>query len=307
MGILTRSWVLRCLVVWLATGGFGLEGQEIDKARLASQAESFASSLANLVCTESLSQKSISYSTRMRVRIGESALKPIEPKAKERLIVSELGYALKGKERPVWQEVRKVSSVDGKPVTATKQARERLAFGLRNADDRARLRMMEEFTRYGLSGMATDYTLSLLLFGPSEIGLMQFEERPSEFSGADEVLVAAFHRLDAGAAITVYDTKQASRQPFQGLIWVRKSDLSPVRLKLVSTLKKDQAEIVDEGTIEYGRSSFGSLVAQQVSYKRLVNSVVTTEILYKYTNYQKFAADADIKFSAEPSQQPPQL
>lgn len=300
MGILTRSRILRCLVVWLATGGFRLGAQEIDKARLASQAESFASSLSNLVCTESLSQKAIAYSTRLKLRIGESALKPMEPKIQERLIVSELGYALKGKERPLWQEVRKVSSVDGKPVTAVKQARERLAFGLRNADDRARLKMMEEFTRYGLSGMATDYTLSLLMFGPSEIGLMQFEARPSEFSGADEVLVAAFHRLDAGAAITVYDQKQATRQPFQGLIWVRKSDLQPVRLRLVSILKQDGEVIIDEGTIEYGRSNFGSIVAQQVSYRRLVNSAVTTEILYKYTNYQKFAADADIKFSSEP-------
>jgi hypothetical protein len=273
----------------------------IDRARLASQAENFAGSLANVLCTESLTQKAISYSTRMRVSVGESALKPIAPKIRERVIVSELGYALRGSERAVWQEVRKVSSVDGKPVGNVKQARERLAFGLRNADERARLKMLEEFTQFGLSGMATDYSLSLLLFGPSEIGQMQMEELPSEFIGAEEVLVAAFHRMDAGAAITIYDRKQAVRQPFQGLIWVRKSDMRPLRLRLISQMKQDTTVITDEGTIEYALSQFGSLVAQQVSYKRVVNGSPVTEILYQYSNYQKFGANADIKFSADPN------
>jgi hypothetical protein len=287
-------------------GGAALWAQQsgaggIDRARLASQAENFAGSLSNVLCTESLTQKSIRYSTRMRVRVGESVLKPIAPKVSERLIVSEMGYALRGTERAVWQEVRKVSSVDGKPVGNVKQARERLAFGLRNADERARLKMLEEFTQFGLTGMATDYTLSLLLFGPSEIGQMQFEEVRSEFIGAEEVLVAAFHRMDAGAAITIYDRKQATRQPFQGLIWVRKSDMRPVRLRLISQMQQEGALIVDEGTIEYVLSHFGSLVAQQVTYKRIVNGSPVTEILYEYTKHQKFGANADIKFSADPN------
>ena len=61
----------------------------LDRARLASQAQSLAEQLPNLISTEVLKQKSISYSTRMRIRLGEGALRPIAPKIREREIVSD--------------------------------------------------------------------------------------------------------------------------------------------------------------------------------------------------------------------------
>ena len=267
----------------------------LDRARLASQAQSLAEQLPNLISTEVLKQKSISYSTRMRIRLGEGALRPIAPKIREREIVSELGYALRGKEKPVWFELRKVISVDGKTVTAPKAARERLAFGLQSDDERARLKMLEEFTHYGLDGIATDYGLALLMFRFGDIDKLQFEARGSEFVGADRVLVIGFRGVNSEMAVTVFDGNNATRQPVQGTLWLRQADMRPLRIQVLSTLVQNKMEIVDEGVIEYIQSKFGCALPTSVAYTRKVNGTLMVETQYRYQPFQKFGSDAQLK------------
>ena len=270
---------------------------QLDRARLASQAQSFAEQLPNLITTETLKQRSISYSTRMRIRIGEAALRPIPPKIKEREIRSELGFVLRGKEQPVWSELRKVMDVDGKSVMPPKKARERLAFGLKNDDDRARLKMMEEFTKYGLEGLATDYSLTLLLFRFGDIDKMRFELKAMEFSGADRVQTFSFSRADDEAAVTVFDGKNAIRQPLKGTIKMKQADMKPMQIQLVSDLEQGKTHIRDVGTVEYVASKFGCVVPQTVRYTRHVNGVLILETHYTYKEFQKFGADAELKFT----------
>jgi len=284
-------------ILWLLSTALLAQETGLDRARLASQAQSFAEQLPNLIGTEVLKQKSIQYSTRMRIRVGEAALRPIAPKVAEREIRSEIGYSLRGKESPVWSELRKVIDVDGRVVTAPKKARERLAFGLKSDDDRTRLKLMEEFTRYGLQGLATDYGLSLLLFRFGDIDKMRFQALATEFIGADQVAVFAFKRADTDVAVTVFDGKQASRQPLNGRIWLRQSDMQPIRIQLVALTIQDKTQVMDEGIIEYGPSKFGCVVPASVRYTRLINGVLTLETQYLYKDFQKFGADAELKFT----------
>ncbi len=270
---------------------------ELDRARLASHAQSFAEQLQNLICTETLKQRSISYSTRMQIRVGEAALRRIPPKVTTREIRSDLGYSLRGKDNPVWFELRKVIDVDGKVLTAPKKARERLRMGLQSDNERMRLKMMEEFSSYGLNGIATDYSLSLLLFRFGEIDKMKFEPRSEEYLGADRVSVFAFSRSDKDAAVTVFDGKQAARQPLIGLIWLRQNDMQPLRIQLTAITREDHAQLLDEGTIDYASSKFGSVLPTSVSYSRKVNGALIVETHYVYTDFLKFGADAELKFT----------
>ncbi|WP_031495816.1 hypothetical protein [Bryobacter aggregatus] len=268
-----------------------------DRARLASQAQSFAEQLPNLIGTEVLKQKSIRYSNRLRIRMGDAALRPVAPKITEREIRSDLGYALRGKENPVWFELRKVIDVDGKNVTTQKKARERLAFGLTTDDDRARLKMMEEFTKYGLDGVATDYGLSLLIFRAGDIDKIRFHEESSEFLGADRVAVYSFERSDRDVAVTVYSGNDARKQPLRGVVWLRQSDMRPLRIKLISVVEEGKVAIEDEGTVEYTPSKYGSVLPASVAYSRKVNGTLVQETNYTYSGFQKFGSDAEIKFT----------
>jgi len=289
MRLMEMFWLLPLMLI--------AQESSLDRARVASQAQSFAEQLPNLIGSETLKQRSITYSSRMRIRIGEAALKTIQPKIKEREIQSEIGYVLRGKDNPVWAELRKVISVDGKTVTPPKKARERLAFGIKTDDDRARLKMMEEFTHYGLDGLATDYSLTLLLFRPGEIDKMRFERKATEFSGADRVTSYAFARSDSDAAITVFDGKQAVRQPLRGVIWLRDGDLLPIKILLVSVLVQDKVQIIDQGTIEYAASKFGSVIPKSLNCARHINGTLILETTYSYKDFQKFGADAELKFT----------
>jgi hypothetical protein len=288
---------LRFAYVLLLPAWLLAQGPALDRARLASQAQSFAEQLPNLIGSETLHQKSIQYSTRMRIRFGEAALKPIPPKVSERKIRSEMGFALRGKEEPVWYELRKVMDVDGRTVNPPKKARERLAFGLKSDNERERLRMMEEFTRYGLNGLATDYSLSLLLFRFGEVDKFRFDPAGQEFVGADRLLVYRFSRPDDSAGVTVFDGKQVSRQPLEGKLWVRPDSTSPYRIQLNSRLSDGQSTIEDAGAITYEPSRFGTVLPVSVLYQRHINGALVMEIRYEYSNFQRFGADAELKFN----------
>jgi hypothetical protein len=277
---------------------------ELDRSRLASYAQSLAEQLTNLVGSEVVRQKSYVYSRRMRIRIGESALRPIPPKLQTREIQSELAFALRGKDRPVWHEVRKVASVDGKAILSAKKARERLAFGLAKEDDRARLAMLEEFAQFALDGIATDYGLSLLMFRPTEIAGIQFRFIEKAMVGTEEAHVYEFHRDDTQAAVTVFNQRQAFYQPIRGKIWVRAVDTMPLRLYLVSTTQQDQAYVLDEGTIDYAPSRFGCVLPAGVMYTRHANGFLLQETRYAYSDYQKFLTDATLKFDVDEPEKP---
>ncbi len=269
----------------------------MDRPRLASQAQSLIEQLPNLVTTETMHQKAVTYKNRMRIRLGQSALKPIPPTVEQREIRSELGYGLRGKETPVWSEVRKVVTVDGKRVMAPKKARERLVFGLKSDDERERLKMMEEFRGYGLENLATDYGLSLLMFRSGDIDKVNFEYKTTEFVGAESVAVFTFARKDDAVAVTIYDPKQVVRQPIRGTIAVRVSDLRPIRIQVVSDLMQDQTRIVDEGTVEYAPSKFGCVTPRHVVHTRRINGILMTETHYTYEEFQKFGAETELKFT----------
>lgn len=284
-------------VAWTLTLLLMAQDAPLDRARLASQAQSFAEQLRNLISEETLRQKSFRYSSRMRIRFGENALKPIEPKIQTREIHSEFGFALRGKESPVWAELRKVKDVDGRVVMAPKQARERLISGITSDDDRSRVRMMEEFTRYGLEDLATDYSLSLLMFRVGEVDKFQFEPVGTEFAGADRVNVYRFSRSDDAVAVTLIDRRQAVRRPLAGRIWLRADTGVPMRIELIAEQSEGKARLVDEGVIEYVPTKFGTVAPRTVKHSRRLNGVVLVETTFDYKEFQKFGADAELKFT----------
>lgn len=277
---------------------------EWDRSGLHSQVQSFQDILANLLATESIEQKSTTYSTRMRIRIGQDALKPIEPKVTKRTIVSEMGYSLRGSKNPVWAEVRKVLTVDGKAITKPAQARARLLSGLKSDAERERARLLEEFSKYGLEATATDYTLSLLLFRAADRGKMIFENPSSEFVGAERVLAIQFQRRGDDASLTVFTDKEVQRAPLSGILWVRSSDMRPIKLQLDARTKQGSTEILDRAVIEYAPSRFGAVVPQSVIHTRSIDGKPFIESRYTYSNHQRFGADADIKFTTEPEPKP---
>jgi hypothetical protein len=294
------------LLLGVVCGMYAQAPRQVDFSVLASRAQSFAEALPNLVCTEELLQKELRYTSRLKVRNEDDSLVAPPPKTFVRKIVSELGYALDGGKSGNWREVRKVMEVDGRTVTKREKAREKLVFGLRSDRDRERYRLLEEFRRYGLDVTVTDYSLSLLLFRAAELPRYRFQWEKEEFAGADKVQVFSFRRMDEDAAVTVFEGKKATHARIQGRLWLREDGV-PVKIQLVAVTQDDDLTIRDEGTVEYSQSSFGPLVAARVDFVRRVagkkiDERVMAEAEYVYANYQRFGAEAELKFETLPEE-----
>jgi hypothetical protein len=274
----------------------------LDYSILASRAQSFAESLPNLVCTEVLRQREIRYESRLKIRPDDRVLTAPPPKMIEREIVSDLGYALDGGANPVWREVRKVIRVDQRNVTPKEKARERLLFGLKSNRDRDRHRMLEEFRKHGLEITVTDYGLVLLLFLSTELRNFEFQAEKQEFIGADRMDVYRFRRKDREVTVNVYDEKKISRAPLEGRLWVRHADSMPRRIQLLASTKDEGVPILDDGTVDYEPSRFGPLVVTGVRFVRFVNGRPIAEAVYQYSNHQRFNAEAELKFDADPAE-----
>lgn len=293
-------------VLLLGFASWALAQTGPDLSILASRAQSFAESLPNSVCTETLRQREVRYESRLRIRPNDPLLVPPPPKMIEREITSDLGYVLERSPAPQWREVRKVVRVGDKQITTKEKARERLLFGLRSERDRERHRMLSEFQKYGLDFTVTDYSLSLLLFLPSEIRKFRFQLEKREFVGAEAMQVFLFQRADTDVSVTVFNEKQITRARLEGRLWIRESDGTPLRIQLLTRSQSEDDQVLDDGTVEYAASRFGSLAVSSVRLVRFINNKPMAEAIYQYSNHQRFNAEAELKFDPLPDDPKPE-
>ena len=92
-------------------------------------------------------------------------------------------------------EFRQVISVDGKAVRSVESARRKLTYGLRSQDDSVRKRMLQDYAKFGLVDVATDYGLILLAFTKRGLETMQVKPSGQSRVGADAALVLAWKQF----------------------------------------------------------------------------------------------------------------
>ncbi len=89
-------------------------------------------------------------------------------------------------------EFSQVVSVDGKAVRSVETARRELTYGIRSQDDSVRKRMLQDYAKFGLVDVATDYGLILLAFTKRGLETMQVKPAGQSRIGADAALVLAW-------------------------------------------------------------------------------------------------------------------
>lgn len=270
-------------------------------ARLAEEAEHFYESAGQLIAEETLQQKAIKAVKRFNPRIGASALKEPPPQWQERELKSEFAYALMGAGgNGILHEARQVLNVDGKTVRSADKARQKLMLGLRSGDDETKKKLLEDLEKHGLEGSATDFTLSILIFRPRNLALLDVRPVRSARIGAELAMVFAFRQKSGTEGVTIFQGKKVFRRPMQGEVWLRLSDALPLRLTFDSEIELDDGEILaDRGEIDYVRAANGALAPITALHRRKSGERVIAENRFAYSGFRRFAADSEIKFSSE--------
>jgi hypothetical protein len=264
--------------------------------RVAKEAELLAQKIPSAVSQETLEQRTLH---GIGPRVANADNQPAELRL-SRTIVSEYTVApLKDSERKELVEFRQVIAVDGHAVQSAESARHALSLGVLSAGESARKRMLEDFAKYGLVDVATDYALILLAFTNAGQESLKILPSGEDRVGTDDALTFAWTQSAPGGGELSFDGKQSSRQALTGKLWVRKSDGLPLRVSVWAVRTVSGHAIRDEATIDYVMSEHGFVAPASVLHHHVVDGQVRTENLYRYGPFKIAGADGD-----RPSQPP---
>lgn len=270
--------------------------------RVAEEADAFQQNIPKTLTQETLEQRSLLPPSRFKPRVGAAAAEPQQMRFRIREVVSEYSVAgLRDSESRDLVEFRQVISVDDKKVQSAESARRALSLGMQSADDRIRKRMLEEFAKYGLVDIATDYGLILLAFTKRGMENMVFQPAGQAQMGADTVGILAWKQKTSEGGELEFHGRQATHRALTGRLWVRLSDGLPLRVQAwAESVDAAKHKVRDEATVDYVRSSHGFLTPVSVAHRHLVDNRLITENLYHYEPFKLFSSDAEIKFTELP-------
>lgn len=265
--------------------------------RVSEEAEVFAAIAPKIIARETLRQKARKPRRRFRLRIGRSAVETPAISYRTREIVSEYGFST-FKEAPAsLHELRKVLSVDGRPVTDQRKAREALTLGITKDDDRLKKKMLRQFEKHGLMGAATDFGQLVLLFLRRQINNYEFKITGNYRMGADRMLILDYKQLEGRDSLTIFEGRTAVHARLEGKLWVQESSYVPLRITLSTTVEDGKHVTVHRGNVDYFRSAFGVILPASVRYEKLVDNQVMVQNVSVYSSFRMFAVEAEIKFA----------
>ncbi len=274
--------------------------------RISEEASVFQENLPKTVAQETLTQQAILPPSRFVALGSRSILTPPKQRIATHEVVSEYSVGpLKNSDSQNLFEFRKVVTVDGKAVRSAESARRELTLGVRSQDDNVRKRMLQEYARFGLVDVASDYGLILLAF--TTRGLKTMQVRPAEESriGAEAALVFDWKQVSSDAGELEFRGRVAVREALQGKLWARASDGLPLRVQAWAEYEQSKHKIRDEATVEYVMSSHGFLTPASVLHRHIVDGQMLTQNLYRYDAFRLFASDSELKFTEIPDFPPP--
>lgn len=202
-------------------------------------------------------------------------------------------------------EFRQVVSVDGKPVRSVESARRELTYGIRSQDDSIRKRMLQDYAKFGLVDVATDYGLILLAFTKRGLETMHVTPLGQVRLGADTALALSWKQSSSDAGELEFRGRQVVRQPLEGTLWVRASDGLPQRIEAWAEYEQAKRKIRDEASVDYVMSSHGFLTPASVVHRHIVDGKTITENFYRYEAFRLFSSDSELKFTEVPDLPPP--
>jgi hypothetical protein len=187
----------------------------------------------------------------------------------------------------VLHEVRTIVKMDGEDRAPDTEARHAMTIGTRSTDDETKRRLLENLDQEQLEGAVTDFGQIILLFTPRLLRDYEFSlGNPGTLDGASAI-VLRYLQTAGDQGLTFFEERTENRQPAAGEIWLRASDLLPLRITIATeepTAKK--YTIRTEATIDYRPSRFG-LAPDHVIHRQFMNTSLMVENDLHYANFHR--------------------
>jgi hypothetical protein len=274
-------------------------------SRVSEEAALFQEDIPKSLTQETLSQKAWMPPSRFQPSSGSKIVAVPKPRLVSHEVVSEYSVGpLKNSDSHNLFEFRRVISVDGKAVRTVESARRELTLGIRSEDDAVRKRMLQDYAKYGLVDVATDYGLILLAFTKRGMEGLEIKPAGQDRIGADAALIFNWKQSSSDAGELEFRGRQAVRRALQGRLWIRASDGLPLRVQAWADYEESKHHIRDEASVDYIASTHGFLTPASAVHRHIVDGQLMTENLYRYAPFKLFGADSEVKFTASPDPLP---
>ncbi|MFB3776834.1 MAG: hypothetical protein ACE141_04460 [Bryobacteraceae bacterium] len=265
-------------------------------ARLAEEAEAFVRVAPLVLSEETLVQRVSRAPSLVRPRVPASQDRSPGLGVRTREIVCEYGFSTFADSPNVLHEIRQVLSVDGKRIRSRDPGRLRLSLGTGARDDRVKRRLLKEFEDIGLTSAAVDLGQLILLFTRGRLADYEFELNGRGALPPESALILEFRQVSGYPAVTVFEGRNARREPVQGELWVRESDGLLLRIVIFTLRGQDGHSLQNEATVDYRMSQHGALLPSAVSHREYLDGRLETESISRYAPFRKFASESQIKF-----------
>ncbi len=244
-------------------------------ARLPEEAALFAREAVKYASEEKLTQRAVAES-------GE--LNGVTMKVwKNKLIVSRYAFVSFREAPEALREMRQIESIDGKPAKGEKSLKA-VADAVTANDERGKRKLLEDFEKAGLTGVATNLGQLLLLFSGRKIQNYDFSFQSQKFVGTDRVMVFTYAQTEGGG-MTTFRGKDTMRSKLSGELWVD-GDYRPLKVTLNSVVEAPDKKIIrQEMEVRYAPTLYPCVLPTVARHREFRDGIVEVETLYEYTPF----------------------
>ena len=201
-------------------------------------------------------------------------------------VVSDYAFEQMGEGRTI-HEIRSVLTMDGRRVSSESEARHALTLGFQSPDDALKKRLLEKFERNRLEGAVTDFGQTILLFAAAVQGDYRFTRGADRVLNREPMAVVAYDQVAGKSGLTVFHELTEDVRSARGEIWLRLSDLVPLRITMFTDAKvAGELTVRDEAVIDYTPTPFG-LARLHIRHEQYLSSDLLVENDLRYSQYQR--------------------
>lgn len=245
-------------------------------ARLPEEASLFAREATKYASEERLSQRALL--DRQSVNGGQKTI------WQDKVVVSKYGFVSFREAPEALREMRQIETIDGKPAKTDKSLKA-VASAVTASDERQKRKMLEDFEKAGLLGVATNLGQLLLLFTGPKVQNYDFSFQSQRFVGADRVMIFTYTQVQGGG-MTTYRGKDTMRSKLSGEIWVD-GDYRPLKVTLNSVVEAaDKKVIRQEMEVRYAPTVYPCVLPTHARHREFRDGVVEVETVYEYSSFR---------------------